>query len=259
MVRTMVANRGLNRGNFRLPDLAELYARPYDEQAIGWRATSAIEKTDNLTAITSGTRGEIARVLEVGCGTGAMLRNLAAHGLGVEHVGIEITDQRVGMAQEQSAGGISISAYDGKHIPFDDGSFDLVYATHVLEHVTDERGFLRELRRVTRKFVYIEVPCELNLRTTSRRLQRTLDIGHINPYSPDSFALTLETSGLKILRLRAFDHNFETHAFFVPHWRAALKMAIRRLALAASPRGASQVFVYDWGALCEMAPLLSIS
>jgi len=61
----------------------------------------------------------------------------------------------------------------------------------VLEHVEDERGFLREMARVARKYIVVDVPCELTLLTTSGKLQNTLTIGHINSYTPQSFALTL--------------------------------------------------------------------
>ena len=39
-------------------------------------------------------------------------------------------------------------AADVTRLPFDDGSFDSVLCSHVLEHVGDEQGALRELRRV---------------------------------------------------------------------------------------------------------------
>ena len=39
-------------------------------------------------------------------------------------------------------------AADITRLPFDDGSFDSVLCSHVLEHVADEQGALRELRRV---------------------------------------------------------------------------------------------------------------
>jgi len=64
----------------------------------------------------------------------------------------------------------------------------------VIEHVPNPRRLLREIARVARRFIYVEVPCELHLRTTRRALQRTLDIGHINAYTPESLQLLVETS-----------------------------------------------------------------
>jgi SAM-dependent methyltransferase len=37
---------------------------------------------------------------------------------------------------------------DLTHLSFPDGSFDLVYASHVLEHILDDQSAIREIRRV---------------------------------------------------------------------------------------------------------------
>jgi SAM-dependent methyltransferase len=41
--------------------------------------------------------------------------------------------------------------FDVQDIPFPDGSFDVVFCNHVLEHVADDRRAMRELCRVTRR------------------------------------------------------------------------------------------------------------
>jgi len=243
------------RGFFRCPDLKELYSREYDEGMSRWRAICAAEKAENIERLLGSERSAIKEVLEVGCGTGDVLGQMAAKRIGDRFTGIEIGTER---SHGQPGGSVQIHGYDGQRVPYDDGSFDLVYATHVLEHVTDERGFLAELRRVTRRFVYVEVPCELHFRTTQRALQKSLDIGHINAYTPESFALQLETSGLLIKKLRLSDHNYEIHRFHSPAWRAVVKSTMRRGLLNLNQSMASRLFTYHCGALCEAAPLLTI-
>lgn len=39
-------------------------------------------------------------------------------------------------------------AVDIRKLPFEDGSFDFVFASHVLEHIDDDQAALREIRRV---------------------------------------------------------------------------------------------------------------
>jgi SAM-dependent methyltransferase len=238
-----------------LPDLKELYSKKYDERMQQWRTLGAIDKGRNIECMIESLRSEIGSVLEVGCGTGAVLAQVAARKIGTQFTGVEIGTER---PQQPKQGDLCIRGYDGETIPYDDRSFDLVYATHVLEHVTDERGFLDEIRRVARRYIYIEVPCELHLRTTRRALQGTLNIGHINAYTPDSFALQLETSGLRVRKLRVFDHTYAVHRFSSPAWRAMLKTAVRGGLLRLSESMASKVFTYHCGALCEAGPLLSI-
>lgn len=52
---------------------------------------------------------------------------------------------------------------DGLALPFKDKSFDYVIASHILEHVDDPHGFVKELARVARAG-YIETPSELGER-----------------------------------------------------------------------------------------------
>jgi SAM-dependent methyltransferase len=238
---------------FRCPDLKELYSRKYDDRMTRWRSVCAIDKADNLASILAGA--SVERVLEAGCGTGAVLEQIAAKKIGTSFTGIEIGTER---SQGQRENGVYIHSYDGLTVPYGDKSFDLVYATHVLEHVTDERGFLNELRRVSTRFVYLEVPCELHLRSTRRALQRSLDIGHINAYTPESFALQLETSGLIVKKLELFDQRYAIHRFNSSAWAAMVKSATRKGLLSVSQSLASRIFTYHCGALCEPGPRLSI-
>ncbi len=51
-----------------------------------------------------------------------------------------------------------IIQYDGSTLPFADHSFDIVFSSNVLEHITDISGFLIEIRRVCKpdgKFVHV--------------------------------------------------------------------------------------------------------
>ena len=84
-----------------------------------------------------------ARVLELGAGTGQQSRELAARGFAVE---------AIELAESNYAGDrlFPITDYDGRHIPFPDRSFDIVYSSNVLEHVPDLAQIHKEIRRVLR-------------------------------------------------------------------------------------------------------------
>jgi len=84
-----------------------------------------------------------ARVLELGAGTGQQSRELAARGFAVE---------AIELAASNYAGDrlFPITDYDGRHIPFPDRSFDIVYSSNVLEHVPDLAQIHKEIRRVLR-------------------------------------------------------------------------------------------------------------
>jgi SAM-dependent methyltransferase len=83
-------------------------------------------------------------LLEIGSGTGVQLKQLA--NICRSAVGIEVADSLY--APHRVA---DIQQYDGLHIPFPDHSFDVVFSSHVLEHIKDEESVHREMRRVLRR------------------------------------------------------------------------------------------------------------
>jgi len=229
------------------------YEGAYDEREVLWRSVCAIDKARNCVQLLGDRKSEVSSVLEVGCGTGAVLRGVKNRGVGSVHKGIDMADPNVHPDPEVVADGLEMLEYDGSRLPFDGNSFDLVFSSHVLEHVPDERSFIGELKRVARKYIYIEVPCELHLRTSVRAMQRTLDIGHINAYTPESLVLTLETSGLSVLDFKVFDHSREVHAFSTSPMAAAAKTILRGGLLKINQSLASKIFTYHCGALCVAA------
>lgn len=93
-------------------------------------------------------------VLDVGCGLGGSARYLAA-----EHqcrvTGIDLTQEYVDVANAL-AGMVGLSdkvafrQASALDMPFDDGSFDVVWTEHVQMNIADKHAFYREIGRVTR-------------------------------------------------------------------------------------------------------------
>jgi SAM-dependent methyltransferase len=85
------------------------------------------------------------RILDIGCGTGAVAVDFGARGW------LCACDRSTdALAFARSRGVVNVVASDAASLPFADGSFDLVLAFDVIEHVEDDRAMLRELRRVLR-------------------------------------------------------------------------------------------------------------
>jgi len=88
-----------------------------------------------------------ARVLDIGCGTGANGPVLAESGRFA--VGIDASPIPLGLDRERGAAGHAARVRgDAARLPFRDASFDLVVALDVLEHLDDDRAGARELARV---------------------------------------------------------------------------------------------------------------
>jgi len=83
-----------------------------------------------------------ARILDAGCGSGRNMLELARHGT---VTGIELSQTSVCLARARGVGDVvEGSVLD---MPFATDSFDLAVSLDVIEHLEDDLGALRELRR----------------------------------------------------------------------------------------------------------------
>lgn len=93
-------------------------------------------------------------VLDVGCGVGSIALDLARTVAPGRMVGIDVDPGQIEAAKESAAGRgidnaefLTTSAYE---LPFDDSSFDVVYANAVLLYLREPLRALVEMRRVLR-------------------------------------------------------------------------------------------------------------
>ena len=122
------------------------YATPEQERLI----TQAEHWRQRL--IRDGTKLEPGtRLLEVGCGVGAVLAVLGQEYPGLQLFGVDIEQKQLDFARVHLArAGVEATLVeaDALALPFDDGSFDHVWMMWFLEHVPDPPAVLREARRV---------------------------------------------------------------------------------------------------------------
>lgn len=120
------------------------------------------EGTDNSEAciarIIEDVRG--GSVCDVGCGTGVLLsRIMEARPELTRMTGVDfVVDDAAALP------GIDYVAAKIEALPFEDGAFDTVICTHVIEHVLEYRQAIAELRRIAKKRVIIIVPREREYR-----------------------------------------------------------------------------------------------
>ena len=122
----------------------ELRARAEDEAAV----------RDEYVGLLGVTPGE--RVLDVGCGSGAVTRVLARRvAPGGAAVGVDASPALLAVARELAAEAglsalIELREGDCRALPFPDASFDATVAATVLAHVPNAEQALAEMVRVTR-------------------------------------------------------------------------------------------------------------
>ncbi len=90
------------------------------------------------------------RVLDVGCGTGALLRQAAQRFPQAQLVGIDPAPRMVTAARTATPTGLPIQFVHAcaEHLPFADGSFDLAISTLSFRHWSDQAAGVAEIRRV---------------------------------------------------------------------------------------------------------------
>jgi SAM-dependent methyltransferase len=86
------------------------------------------------------------RVLEVGCGAGAMAERVRDE-LGAQIVAVDSSERMVELTRQR---GIETYVADVQELPFGDGEFDCVFAGWVLYHVLDRERAINECARVLR-------------------------------------------------------------------------------------------------------------
>ena len=137
--------------NVRYHDLA---ARHYDSKwGITYNEVGQAQVTAKLAKALGRAPGVFARALEIGAGTGYFTLNLMRAGVIREAVATDISPGML-EALERSAAELGLTvetaACEASALPFDDGSFDLVFGHAVLHHLPDLPGAFAEFRRVLR-------------------------------------------------------------------------------------------------------------
>jgi SAM-dependent methyltransferase len=88
------------------------------------------------------------RILDVGCGTGMNAQHLAASGHTV--VGLDLSPVAIDKFRQKGFDCIVCDIEKEGGVPLPSGSFDLIFASEVIEHVADTATFLSEMNRLVR-------------------------------------------------------------------------------------------------------------
>ncbi|CAN5837595.1 hypothetical protein BH24ACT3_BH24ACT3_05130 [soil metagenome] len=119
------------------------WPEPYESRGIGRR----IELMESIWPL----RGE--RLLDLGCGNGSYTTAMADgfdQIVGVEIEPVRLAEFRAQLQGRTDAGKFKLRQQGGEHLDDPDGSFDVVTAIEVLEHVDELEATVRQVARVLR-------------------------------------------------------------------------------------------------------------
>jgi len=103
--------------------------------------------TEHRRAILSVVeQNENARLLDVGCGSGEFTLAVADKVGTTQVCGVDIVEKRIAEARSR---GIEVFGCDlNETLPFESGSFDIVLANQIIEHLFNTDAFIREIFRI---------------------------------------------------------------------------------------------------------------
>jgi SAM-dependent methyltransferase len=145
------------------------------------------------------------RLLDIGCGTGATITHLRKYG--VVH-GIDMSPLALGYCHER--GECRVVCASATDLPFHEGTFDIVTALDVIEHLDDDRRGVSEIHRVLKPggTALIFVPAFQALWGPN-----DTQTGHKRRYQLEELRELIANGGLNIRMI-----NYANVAMFLPIW-----------------------------------------
>lgn len=144
------------------------------------------------------------RVMDLGCGAGGSVDLFRSVDPGVWWVGVDIEESPE--VAERVRADAEFVTFDGRQLPFEDGSFDLVYCKQVLEHVERPHELLQEVARVLAPGGWFAGS------TSQLEAFHSRSIFNSTPYG---FTVVAEDAGFEVVELRPVIDGFTLVA-----WRA---------------------------------------
>jgi ubiquinone/menaquinone biosynthesis C-methylase UbiE len=163
----------------------------WSDRAEGYRTSATHMSGDDLERVVELCEpGPGVKALDVATGGGHVARRLREEGCQVVTL-----DPAPGMGADVVA--------RAEHVPFADGSFDVVVTRIAAHHFEDIRAAVAEMARVSNRLVVVEDT--LFLSEQQEAAERLRDPTHVRSYSEDEWRELLEQAGLEVEQVEHYE------------------------------------------------------
>lgn len=183
------------------------YADGLDRQA-EWLARNAKQKADSVELLLGRNGIRPARLLELGCGTGAILQELQRRNVAGRYYGVDYSAGAIGyLKSTQPDVECAVADITAGVQLFGGKNFDVILCSHVLEHLEDPLAFLRLIRGFRFNYLLVEVPLEnlafgkLKVRFVDRGEHPA---GHVQFFSRCSLLELMDAAGFAVRDARLY-------------------------------------------------------
>lgn len=191
-------------------------ARQYDRR---W-ATYVARTTDATIRLLEPAVDE--RILDIGCGTGALLARLATEGVPGRLAGVDPSTAMLAVARKRLPPGIDLQSARAEALPFADDLFNVAVSCNVFHFVPAPETALAEMRRVVRPGGRVAITDWCHDYLSCRLLDQWLRLtgrGHHRTYRAAELASMLESAGFT---------DVDSRRYRVDWWWGMMTLTARR-------------------------------
>ena len=125
--------------------IREIYGKAAIDYDKFWDFYSAPSYSKTLAGINL---EEGSKVLDLGCGTGELLKILEDRFPSSDFAGIDLTEEMLAIAKQKLSSRVELLLGSVTNLPFDSESFDWVIMSNIIGHLSDKKTALLEAYRV---------------------------------------------------------------------------------------------------------------
>lgn len=132
-----------------------------------------------------------ASILDVGCGQGSLLAELARIYPEAHVAGVDVSSSALDLARRKHPAG----EFEALNVQEErlDARYDLVTCVEVLEHLPDDEAALANIARMTERY-FLAVSVQGRMRAFERH------VGHVRNYQPGELTNKIENAGFEVIQ-----------------------------------------------------------